>query len=227
MGFNRGDVSGDTDLLKEFTADVNVALDDFTNIAIKSSGTWQWDDSNHTADYPIIYTNLVDGQRNYSFTVDGTSNLILDIYRVFILPSATATLYQEIFPVDQQTSQENGITEENTTEGVPFQYDKTANGIFLDPIPSYNVSNGIKLLINREASYFDSGDTTDKPGVPGIFHHYFYLRPARDYARRKSLPQFNRLEEQVLRLEESIKDYFGARERDIRRIMTPKRINYI
>src|SRR3990167_11282297 len=81
IGANRADVSGTAEKLAQFTSDVNQALDDFWAIAIPASGTWQLDDSNQT-DYPIITTNLVASQRDYSFTTDGSSNLILDIYRV-------------------------------------------------------------------------------------------------------------------------------------------------
>src|SRR3990167_10378043 len=95
LGFKRGDISGDANLLKEITADVNLAWDDYLTIALPASGKWQFDDSNQT-DYPIIKTNLVDGQRDYTFTTDEGGNLILDIYKVAILLSATDTLYQEI-----------------------------------------------------------------------------------------------------------------------------------
>lgn len=97
-----GYITGNTTRLAEWTNEVNLALDEALRIIIPASGKWQFDDSNQT-DYPIIYTSLVSGQRDYAFTTDGSSNLILDIYRVFILPSSTATTYQEIWPVDQQS----------------------------------------------------------------------------------------------------------------------------
>ena len=74
-----GKISSNTNLLKNFTADVNVAFDKLLMILFSSSGKWQFDDSNHT-DYPIITTNLVAGQRDYSFTTDEQGNIILDIY---------------------------------------------------------------------------------------------------------------------------------------------------
>ncbi len=233
IGLNYGDVSGSDTALKEFAAEVNSCLDDFTRLAINSSGTWQFDDSNQT-DYPIIKTNLVSGQRDYSFTVDGSGNLILDIYKVMVLPSATSTLYQEMIPIDQQ-SNSSGIDQENTTTGVPEAYDKTANGIFLDRPSSYNATNGLKVMINREASYLTYSDTTKKPGVPGIFHDYFFLKPARNYARAKSLPQFDHLNAEVIKMEGdeerrvtgTIQKYFGRRTKDQRDIMTNKKILYI
>ena len=49
----------------DLTADVNLGLDKIWAIIFTSNGTWQWDDTNHTSDYPIITTDLVSGQRDY------------------------------------------------------------------------------------------------------------------------------------------------------------------
>lgn len=232
IGANRGDVSGDTNRLKEFTADVNIALDDFWNIAIPASGTWQIDDSNHT-DYPIITTNIVANQRDYPFTTDEGGNLILDVYRVFVLTSATATGYVEIFPVDAQSDlYTEGLTDGQNSTGAPCTYDKTANSIFLDPVPSYNATNGLKLYINREASYFTYTDTTKKPGVPGILQKYLYLKPAAEYARRNNLTNADRLAVEVAKMEGiqgrpgMIEEYFSYRARDERKQLTMARINH-
>lgn len=234
VGLTRGTVSGDIDLLKEFTSDVNISLDDFTAIALSASGKWQFDDSNHTDDYPIIYTSIVSGQRDYSFLSDAQGNLILDVYKVYILSSATATLYVEVNPIDQQSELTN-IGIESTITGIPLSYDKTANAIIFDTIFNYNVAKGIKILINREGSYFTYTDTAKKPGVPGILHPYFYLKPAREYARRNSLASFARLDEEILKYEGDdergivgkITDYFSRRSKDDRTIMKGKKILYI
>lgn len=227
LGFERGHIAGNTTRLKEFTAETRLAFDNFLTLALPASGKWQLDDTNH-ADYPIIKTNLVSGQRDYTFTTDEQGNLILDVYRVAILPSATETEYQEIFPVDVQSDNDSlSILQENTDGGAPYWYDKTANGLFLDPIPNYNATLGLKVYINREASYFTYTDTTKYPGVPGLFHAYFYLYPALEYARRKSLKNENSLARRVAMMEAQIIDYFGKRDRDDRDIISPEPINYL
>src|SRR3990167_5269860 len=100
LGFARGDVTGNATRLAQFVTDCNIAVDDFWTIAVPASGTWQLDDSNQT-DFPIIKTNIVSGRRDYTFTTDGSGNLILDIYKVAILISATATTFTEIYPIDE------------------------------------------------------------------------------------------------------------------------------
>lgn len=211
-GFDHGDISGSTTKLKDFTADANLWLDRFTMLAIRSSGRWQWDDSNHT-DYPIITTNLVANQRDYPFTTDEGGNLILDIYRVLVADDNGD--YREVSPIDAQTADDTTtFWDGNNTTGVPTRYDKTANGIFLDPIPSYNETNGLKIYINREASYFVYTDTTKKPGIPGLFHRYLAIGPASEHARRNVLTNRGELQSEVLRMEEDIQRYFSERPRD-------------
>lgn len=230
VGYNRGDVSGNTDLLKDFTAEYNLAFDDFLSIAFGPDGTWQLDDSNHT-DYPFITTNLVSGQRDYSFTTDGSSNIILDIFRVMVKTSSTGD-YQEIYPVDQNTP--DYLNNESTTSfidgrnqtGVPTRYDKIGNSIHLDLIPSYNATAGLKVFINREPSYAVSTDTTKKPGVPGNLHSWFYLKPAYNYAKRNSLASLPRIERDVELMKKEIEKTFRRRQRDTsNRLITNKENN--
>lgn len=230
LGMTAGTISGSVIRLKKFAADVNLTLDRFFEIALPASGTWQLDDSNQT-DYPIIKTNLVAGQRDYTILTDQDGNLVLDIYKAMILPSATATEYIELTRKIDQQSELSGIDMESAQTGVPIGYDKTANGIFLDPKPSYNATNGLKLFVNREASYFAYNDTTKKPGVPGLFHAYFFKRPAQQYAARNSLAiaggrlrngAFTGLLMEVNDMETDIKKYFGGRARDEKPRMTPR-----
>lgn len=232
LGFAYGTVSGNSDLLAEFTANVNDALDDYLLIWAKTAGTWQGDDINFT-NYPIITTNIVSGQRDYPFTTDGGSNRIVDVQKVLIYSSGTATIYEEIDPIDELKTTFSEILT-HTTQGKPYQYGKLANAIFLDPVPNYSATSGLKMIVNREGSYFTTTDTTKIPGVPA-FHQYFYLKPAWIKAKQLSLAVAVQYEKDVVDLEGNerlgimgkIQDFFGYRERDVRKIMTTKKILYI
>lgn len=227
-GFDRGTISGDDDKLKELAADVNLAFDDLLAIGFKTAGTWQLDDSNQQG-YPILYTDIVLGRRDYEFIQDNRGNLILDIFRVFV--AGSDGVYREITPKDQQTRNSNNsdtdrFTDGRNTTGRPTSYDKTARGIFLDFVPNYNLTDGIKVMVNREGTYFLYSDTTKKAGVPGNLHRYLAIKPALDYARRKSLANYSTLLEEVIKFEGHkelnfldgiIADTFGRRERDIPR----------
>lgn len=213
IGASLGDVSGSTTRLKQFTADVNIALDDYIAMVIQCSGKWKADDSNHT-DYPEILTDLVSGQREYPFITDENGNAILDIYKVYAKNSASAPYrLLESYDSDSEDSAST-FTDGQSATGTPTSYDKTANVIRLNVLPTATVTNGLKVSINREGSYFNYTDTTKKPGFPGTHHKYFYLKPALDYARRNTLTSYPRIEGELLKLENDIKEYFNSRAKD-------------
>lgn len=229
-GFQDGDISSNTVLLKKFTALINLSFDDFIHFAFGSESSWQFDDSNHS-DYPFIRTNLISGQRDYTFTTDGSDNIILDIYRVMVADSSG--VYREIYPVDQELPNRGDMNTDSFIDGqnlsgTPTRYSKTANGILLDVIPNYNYSNGLKVFINREPSYFVYTDTTKKPGVPGTLHRYFVVKPSYDYARRNNLANKQSLFEEVFNYEGDetrgiagkIGKTFARRQKDVRNRLT-------
>lgn len=203
--------------LLDKTADINIALDFVWATIFKCGGKWQWDDSSHI-DFPIISTNLVSGQRDYSFVTDEQGNIILDIYKVLI--AQPDGKFVEIKPVDVQSESGNsGFYDGNNLTGTPTKYDKTANAIFLDVIPNYNSTNGLKVYINREGSYFTSSDTTKKAGFAGTFHEILALRPSYQYAHRNGLSNAKALQTEFLLMLEELKDYYGNRERDVKKRM--------
>lgn len=221
MGFDDGYISGNPTKLAEFTSDVNLALDKVIALILQANGTWQFDDSNQT-DYPIITTNIVSGQRDYSFVIDGAGNLILDVYRVLVADQNG--VYHDVDPQDVSSGQATvGFTDGMNITGIPNSYDKNATGIFLDPIPNYNRSAGLKVYINREGSYFTVSDTTKKPGFAGLFHEYLALRPSYQYAYRKGLSNLNSLEKEMLKMEDDLQNYYKAREKDVQKIIRPVR----
>jgi hypothetical protein len=234
IGANPGDVSGNTTKLKQFTARVNLALDKYNSIAVPASGTWELDDNNHTDDYDIIYATINSGQKDYTWLTDENGNTILDVQKVLVLPSDTATTYVEVEPVSELLAENVDMIDENGATGVPSRYAKRANGIRFDVIPNYTKARGIKILVSRESSYFTYTDTTKKPGYP-YHQEYFFLQPACEEARINNLSVLPRLEKKVYDLEGDpkqgvvglIAEAYSARQKDVRNVMTGKRILYI
>lgn len=222
IGVKPGYISGSTQRMKEWTSDINMAHDELLDIGFKCGGTWQLDDTNLDDDYPFIFMDLTSGQRDYTFITDETGNLILNIHRVMVAqPSGE---FKEIYPVDVQTRNNNNMNTDSLINGlnqggIPTRYDKTGNGILLDYVPNYTVEDGLKVFIDREGSYFVYTDTNKKPGVPGLLHNWYVLKPAMEHARRKGLSCHDRLALEVLKMEARIKETFGKREKDIRRGM--------
>lgn len=204
------------------TRDINLALDRALALIFEVGGTWQFDDNNHE-DYAIITTTLTAGQRDYTFTSDEQGNLILEILKVFVADENGN--YREVTPVDVPEGAPSNFWDGLETQGQPNTYDKLANGIMLDPIPNYTRANGLKIYISREGSYFSTTDTTKKPGFAGLFHEYLALRPSYQYAFRNSMPNTQLLKAETLEMEEAIKNYYKAREKDVRKRITGRRNN--
>jgi len=211
--------------IEEKTADINLALDKVFSIIFQSSGRWQFDDSNHEK-YPFITTGIIQGQRDYSFVTDEQGNLILDIYKAMV--KNADGYYEEVYPVDQQSDEAmDSFFDGKETQGRPYRYDKTANGIFLDPVPEETIEAGLKVFINREGSHFTTSDTNKMAGFAGLFHEYLALRPSYQYAYRNGLSNTNKLQEEMLIMEKDIKKYYRDRSRDEVARVTPQTINSI
>lgn len=223
LGFDYGDISGDSDKLKKFTQKINAGMTEAWGLIFSVGGTWQFDDSNHT-DYPIISRNLVSGQRDYALTKDANNNLILDIQRVMIADENGN--FRIITPVDVAGgyAPSNFYDGLNTT-GQPNTYEKNANGIFLDPPANYNYPLGLKVYVSREGVYFTTSDTTSKPGFAGLFHEYPVICACYEYALDKSLPSVERLYREKQEMKNALMDHYKLREKDVNKTLTPFRNN--
>lgn len=204
-----GQISGNTNRLYQFTERLNRAQDRFVYLAMSADGRWQYDDTNNT-DYPIATTALVSGQRDYTFALEH-----LEIEKVLILHAATNGQWTLLHPFDQDDPSAQTYLENNTgNTGIPFRYDKKANSIFLDPVPNYSVSAGLKIYFKRGPNYFVYTDTTKVPGFASIFHDYLSLHASTNYAVDRNLANAANLNSLLEAKEASIIDFFARRNRD-------------
>lgn len=214
-GFNDGDITASPIRFAKMVAAINSAHDDALAFIFKAAGwKWQADDINHTG-FPSATINLVSGTKEYAFTTDSEGSLILDIYKVMVKDAAVNGKYIELDPVDIQSDiymQE--FNDGQVRSGIPSKYDKTGNRITFNITPDYSVTAGIKLLINREGTYFTIADTTKMPGIAGPFHDWYVLKPSYEYARSKNLPNLNTLKRDMDEMQAKIEGYYGARNKD-------------
>lgn len=194
--------------LKVKTNDVNESLSHFFLLAIKAGGRFQVDDTNQT-DLPVITTDLVSSQADYTFLVDSSTptNQILDIRKVRMKDSNGN--WKTLTQVDRETFDINSYTATAT----PEYFDLTGNSIILYPTPSYNSTTGLEFYISRTPSYFVSTDTTKEPGIPKLFHAYLHFRPSSIFAAIKGLANAKWLQDKVDEMEKAITEYYSDRNR--------------
>jgi hypothetical protein len=153
--------------IADLTDDVNIALDRVVSLIMQVDGRWQFDDENQT-DLPIATTNLVAGQQDYSLL---TSHL--DVTRVEMLdPNGQWKLLK---PKDQTDTHDRALSAIALDPKTPTSYDKIANSIILDHIPTYSQTAGLKVWLKRGPSYFVSSDTTKEPGFNGLYNDLVVL----------------------------------------------------
>lgn len=168
-------ISGDATTLAEFTTRINSAFERLIPSLLAFNDQVRWDDLNHT-DAPIGYVNLASGQNDYKITTDDNSLDILNVTKVRILTSATATTYKELTRINANDPQVADIMSPATGDtGTPSGFLEIGNVIYLDILPDYSATNGIEIFFGRQQSYFATSDTTKEPGFPLPFHRLLAL----------------------------------------------------
>jgi hypothetical protein len=180
---NLGDaaISGDSTLLSIFVNRLNRAYDRVVPLVMSLDDTMRWDDPTH-ADDPISRTDIVSGQQKYGAIVDEQGNSILNVVKVFVLQSATATDYVELNRVPVGLGRETHILNPVASyTGIPSEYVELGGWLFLGAIPNYNATNGLKIMFERSPSYFSVSTLTQTPGIPEPFHQLLALHASKDY----------------------------------------------
>lgn len=192
--------------LKAKTSRINNALDRFVTLALQADGEWQFDDYNQT-DLPIATTNLISGQYDYEFASE-----LLSVTKILVADSSGN--FSELRQVDQYDDSARNIAEQPSgNSGIPNKYDVVSNSIFLDPVPNYSYTAGLKVWFKRNAVRFVSTDTNTEPGIPSIFHPYLCRYAALPFLIEKRLPQRNDVAAMIASDEVAIADFMANRDK--------------
>lgn len=223
-----GAISGNTNLLKDFTRRMNIWLHKVATMILVSQDDWTWDDANNTTTYPIATAPLVAGQRDY--TLPSTVG-ILRIKRIDI--SYDGTTYNKVWSIDD-SQMPFGLGNDTTTDGHfsksrPY-FDPQANAVFIYPEASASdVANGglIRLIYIRDVTEFnqDGSSTTQKPGFDAIWHGMVSCGAAFDWCLAKELPKAESLAGQLADWEGRLKQYYGSKDSAATYIAKPFRQN--
>lgn len=188
---NLGDagISGNSTLLAEFTRRINVSQNVIVSQILASQDEWDFDDPNYT-DYPIATTSLVADQQSY---IMPTSLDLLQIKRVEITYDGTNWYRAEAFDINESGRATNTADiSQNFVTTQPY-YDTQYNALFLYPIPSQNVTAGLKIWFSRNVDQFTASDTSQEPAIDKPFHDMIAVKASLDYALSKGLKNKNDL----------------------------------
>lgn len=170
-GLGKGGISNSTTRLQQFAADFNEAFDELMPYALALADNVRFDDTNNS-DFPSGTLSLDSTFNNYTVMQDDNSLSILNILRVFILPSSSSTTYAELEKVTADDARVPLMLSPNAAmTGIPTAVFIQGNTIFFDKIPNYTNAAGIKIFFEREQIRFTAtGNDTRTPGIPTMFH---------------------------------------------------------
>jgi hypothetical protein len=177
LGFDDGDISGNTDLLKRFTRLINDRYGLVANKIWKSSGDWQFDDRNQT-DLPEATTDLVANQQDYELPSTAQKLMRVEVKN-------QDGDYVVVKPFDEAEIENTAMSEWYEDAGTPLYYDVKGRSLILYPKPGtgyVTLSSGLKIYVSRDIVQFNSTATTQEPGFAINFHRLLPLGASIDYA---------------------------------------------
>ena len=197
---NYGKITGDTVLLDTFVRYANMACKKVSQLILRYDNSWEFMDSNST-NLSMEDHNLVSGQADY--TLETTHLKVLKV-RVKDPSGNYITL--------RQISRRELTDSEIAATGTPSQYDLLGSSVFLYPIPNYSSTLGLEIQIQSELEAFTSSDTTKEPGFNSMFHPLVPMWMCYYYAFRKKLETAKDFRQEILVMEEELKETINQRD---------------
>lgn len=208
----------------EATLSLNAWYHKVVTMVLGAQDEWDFDDVNHT-DFPILTTNLVANQQDYSIPA---SEKVLKLKRVEVTYDGSTWYKVSPFDVNERGEATDTTTISNDfSTGEPY-YDVQANSIFLYPIPTSNVTNGLKIWWTREIDEFTTGDTTQEPGIDEPFHRMLSIGAALDWemSRKPGGKRAQWLQGMLQDYETRLVRYYGSKQQDRSYQLKPAHANY-
>lgn len=192
---------------------------------LDSMDGWDWDDSNRS-EYAEATTDLVASQQDYLFPTGA-----LKIKRVEAKLDGTNWKKLEPFDVNQSSNALDTTSIANDFNTSQPYYDVTANAIKLYPIPTSNVTGGLKIWYVREPEEFTSAQVTSgtrEPGFDEPFHIMVALGMCYDWfvAKDREGVQLKSVMEELADYEQRLRKFYGSKQTDKAYTLTPAFIDY-
>jgi hypothetical protein len=193
---------------------INMAMDDYSSIAMLSGGDWKFD-SNSTTTHPIATTPIVAGQNDYLLA---SSFLVVDRVE-YTLGTDTTVLRQT-----DRRKHSQALGDVYGTGQTPSHFDYDGNTLFLYPTPQ---SGTVKVYFVRPLAQFNGTDGTVALGIPTIHQEYIPLKAMQKMGLRLSDGDYSRASNQLIEWEGQgnaggkIRDFYSKRDQTEGLKLTP------
>lgn len=171
-------ISGNTQLLKEFTARVNKWNRKVWHMIFTSYGGWQYDDANQT-DLPFASATLTADQTTYALPSSSLTVRGIEI-------KDEGDVWYPLTPLTEERIREyEAMGEFQKTSSRPLYYQLVGQTVRVFPASNYTQSASFKVSFDRGSVAFASTDTTTAPGFAGEYHDILPLGASLDYLTEK------------------------------------------
>jgi hypothetical protein len=200
----------------DLDASVNAYYDLFVGEILKSMDDWDFQGEVATA-------SLVANQQEYVFPSD-----ILRIKRIEVTYDGTNWKYIDRFDINDRTEATDTTSIANDFTSNEPKADIHDNSIFLYPIPSSNVTNGLKIWYEKNPTVLTNA--TDEPVFARPYHIGLAYGAAKDWLEQyPSKENVTRLTTATTNLEKTIarmKEFYQKKNQDRDYIVTPGYVEY-
>jgi len=205
---------------------VNKAQDEVHIMILQSQDEWDFDDKNYTSDFPVLTTDLKAGQQDYSLPIEAIKEKRVEL-------NLDSTTFKKAEPIDINEISDGTSTTDianSFSTASPF-YDLGYNSLRTYPIPTVDVTKGLKIWIDRNMSLFTSGDVstgTREPGFDRQFHQLIPLKVSWDFLffKIKDYSGADRVKQVIDEQEFKLKKHYGSKQKDRKYAMGASAVDY-
>lgn len=232
-----GGISGNAVLLSQITNILNNdAYDEIIAEILKNEGSWLWDDFNEgNSKLPVATQTLTTTPgsevSNYSLPTGasnsglGSSDASSFLRLIKVQVKDAAGYYHNLLPIDE-SALDQPLETAFYNPGMPQYYDQVGTSIILYPAPlaaSVTATNGLKITFQRSKVHFTvTGNDTQMPGFPEIYHYLMALITAETYAAVKGMKQLGFLTAKKLKFMQNLGWGVANRNKDLPQRITPR-----
>jgi hypothetical protein len=200
-------ISGDATRLAEHTATINRVNHRVWHTIFMATGNWKYDDGGHT-DQPYATANLVEDRIAYALPTD-----LLSVERIEVKDDNGQ--WFRLNPLTEERIP-GAIDEFNDVSSLPVYYTLVNNTIKLYPASDFSQDASLKIYFSRDSVDFLTTDTTKTPGFASPYHEILPIKAAIEWYKVKQpqSPTLPILIQDDLKLEQSLKEYYGKRFKD-------------
>lgn len=202
----------------------NVAMNRVTAILVRSDDRMKFDDTNYT-DLPVLDFDLESGTRKYRLYKDENQAKFLTIQHVLIKDTSGNWKRLDRVDANDPDSALNINTDAGGT-GEPSKYDWFGTWLRFDKLPSYSSAGGVKVVFQREATKFETTDTTKEPGFDSRFHHIVPLWMSYDFASSRGSEIKKDLWTEIKDIEDQMADAYSSRSEEENISITSNTVSY-